>query len=161
MGRDGIGAAHDERGLLAEHPAVDPQFDLGVENLQERVEVAVACRGEERFDHRLLSSEVGVGFRRAAHAPSCSTGELLSRSFRTLEDTCDFREGHAEDVVEYKSEPLGGAQRVEHHLERQPDRVGDQDLLVGASRALERDYGVGNMHLPGFVAPRALRAHVK
>lgn len=46
-------------------------------------------------------------------------------------------EGEGEHVVQHEGEPLGGAQMFEHDQQRQPDRVGEQRLLlrVGAVRS--------------------------
>ncbi len=40
---------------------VGPQHDIWVEDRDERIEVAMVRRGEERVDHLPLPGEVGVG----------------------------------------------------------------------------------------------------
>ena len=53
-------AAKHERGVLAQDAAIDPEFDVGMEHGEERLEVAVACGGEERGHDLCLLCQVGV-----------------------------------------------------------------------------------------------------
>jgi hypothetical protein len=40
-------------------------------------------------------------------------------------------EGHREQVVQHEREPLGGSERLQHHEQRETDRVGQERLLLG------------------------------
>ena len=57
----------DQRGFLAQHAAVDPQFDAGIEHRDQGAEVAIARGGEERVDDLALSCEVRVRLGRASY----------------------------------------------------------------------------------------------
>jgi hypothetical protein len=46
----GCCASKNDGGFLAQHAAVDPEFDVWVEYREECVEVAIARGGEERVD---------------------------------------------------------------------------------------------------------------
>ena len=60
-----------------------------------------------------------------------------------MEDRRDVRKRHAEHVVQHERQPLGRSERVEHHEQRKPDRVGDQRLLLRVDAAFEADDGSG------------------
>ena len=51
----GLGAAKNERGSGAQHAAITPELDIGIEHGDERVEVAIARSGEERIDDPMSS----------------------------------------------------------------------------------------------------------
>jgi len=55
--------------------------------------------------------------------------ELTRRRDAALDDGGDLIEGDAEDVVEDEGDGLRGRECVEHDQEREPDRVGEQQLL--------------------------------
>ena len=61
VGRYGLRAAEDQRCVLAQQAAVDPQFDAGIEHRDQGVEVAIARGGEECANHLPLPGEVRVG----------------------------------------------------------------------------------------------------
>ena len=42
-----------------------------------------------------------------------------------------------------KGDALGRAERVQHHLQRDPDRIRDQRLILGAGLILGRDHRLG------------------
>ena len=142
MAGHGLGPAEDQRRLLAQ-TAIDPQFDLGIEDVQERIEVAITRRGEERVDDLPLSHDIRVGLRSALHAPSRAAGELLSRRFGTVESRGDVREWHRKDIVQHEGEPLRRRQRVKHDQEREPDGVGKQRLLLGVNAVVQVTTGSG------------------
>ena len=56
---DGLRSADRRRG--ARRGGVDPQHHVAVERGQQRVEVAVAGRGQERVDEPALAHEIGCG----------------------------------------------------------------------------------------------------
>ncbi len=100
--------AQHERDLRAQHAAIDPQFDIGVEHLKQGIEVAVARSGEERIDDTPLPREVTVRLRRVAQAPAGAAGELLGGRFGAVKGGGDVDERHAKDVVQHKRESLRG-----------------------------------------------------
>jgi hypothetical protein len=64
--------------------------------------------------------------------------------------------------VEDEGEPLGRGQGVQHHEEGQPDRVGEQRLVLGLETCLWTDDRVGQTGLEGLLAPPLPRAkHVQ
>jgi hypothetical protein len=64
--------------------------------------------------------------------------------------------------VQDERQPLGRGQRVEHHEEREADRVGQQGLVLGLELALKADDGVGDVHIQGLLASSPSRAqHVQ
>jgi NADH-quinone oxidoreductase subunit B len=69
----------------------------------------------------------------------------------------DLVEGQVEHVVQDERQPLGRSQRFEHHLQRQPDRVGQQRLILGARPVRTADDRVGHVHAEGLLAPRVAR----
>src|SRR6266704_2066458 len=77
VGRYGRRAAKNQRRFLAQHAAVDPKFDIGIEHRHQGIEVAIARGGEERADDLALSPDVRVWPGRAVHASPRSAGELL------------------------------------------------------------------------------------
>ena len=56
--------------------------------------------------------------------------ELTSRGRRASDDRGDLLERHPEHVVQDEGEALGRCQRLEHDEQREPDRVGQQRLVV-------------------------------
>src|SRR6185437_12014588 len=69
---------------------VDPERDVGIEHLHERVEIAAARGLEERLDHAPLRREVTVGLRCTANATPRSACELASRVGGALDDRSDL-----------------------------------------------------------------------
>jgi hypothetical protein len=78
-----------------------------------------------------LARQVTVWLRRVPDASPRAAGELLRGGFGAVESGTDVGEWHAEHVVQHEREPLGGSQRVEHHEQREPDRVGEERFLLG------------------------------
>ncbi len=64
--------------------------------------------------------------------------------------------------MQHEGEAFGGAERLEHHLQGQADRVGEQRLLLRVGRVLRADHRVGHPHLPRLLAAYPARAqHVQ
>ena len=132
--REGTAALEDHRRDAARtahrQPAagghVDAQDDVGVEHLQERLEVACAGGRQEGVDDLALTAEVGVGpRRRAAHAPPGAARQLPRGLGCAVDDRRDLVEGNGEHVVQHEGEPLGRRQRLEDDQEREADGVGE------------------------------------
>ncbi len=76
--KDRVRASHIDRRL--DRAAVDAQHHVGVEHLEEGVEVALAGGGEKRLDDFALACEVRVGCGcGAAYPAACAAGELSGR----------------------------------------------------------------------------------
>ena len=143
--------------------ALTPEYDLGVEHRQQRLEVAVARGVEERFDHpALLVQALGPGLRRSADPPTRPARELAGGGYAPLHDRRDLLERHSEHVVQHEREPLGGCQRLEHHQKRQSDRIGEQRLMLGIARSLVDDDRLGEPAVGQLLAAGLTRAqHVQ
>lgn len=92
---------------------------------------------QERLHNGALTSAVGAGGRvRALHAAARAAGELPRRHRRAPHDRGDLVERHAKDVVQDKSEPLGGVQRLQDDQQGRADGVSQQRVLlvIGATR---------------------------
>src|SRR6202035_2780936 len=112
--------------------ALAPEDDVGIEDREQGLEVAVARGREERLDDpALLAPAVGLGVARAPDASPRSARELTRRRDASLDDRRDLLERHAEHVVQYDREPLGRRERLEHDEHREADRVGEERLLLG------------------------------
>ena len=121
-------------------PSVGPEHDIGGEHRDERLEVAAARRGQERVHDLPLFGERGVRDRRGgAHPPAGAAGQLPGRRGRAVDDRGDLLERHREHVMQDERQPLGRAQRFEHHQQRQADRVREQRLVLGVD-------AVGGVH---------------
>ena len=149
--RDHLGAAED----LA--LAVGPEHDLGVEDGDERVEVAATCRGVEGVHDVPASGAVTRRRRRVLHAPAGAARELTGRVGRALEHHRDLVERHREHVVEDEREALGRAQGLEHHEHREADRVGELGLVGGVAVVTDDDR-VGNAHVERLLGSRPASA---
>jgi hypothetical protein len=103
-----------------------------------------------------VPQEVGVGERgRCLHPAAGAARELPRRGWGALDDRRDLIEWHGEDVVEDEGEPLGGSERVEDDEQRQPDRVGEQRLLLGVDAVLGADDRVGHVRAERLLGPGA------
>jgi hypothetical protein len=101
------------------------QHDLGVEHGDQRVEVTVPQRGQERVHHPPLASQVDLAGRgRALDPPPGPAGQLTGRGRGAFQDRGDFVERHGEDVVQDEGQAFGRGQGVEYHHQRRADRVG-------------------------------------
>jgi hypothetical protein len=130
-----------------------------MEDGDEGVEVARTSRSEEGIDHLALPIE--VRFRRwsvGAFDPSpCTTGELPRRIRCSADHGSDLIEWQLEHVVEYKGQPLGGCEGVEHDLESEADGVGEHRLLFWLEVPLGAYDWVWEMHLVRLLAPDVAR----
>jgi hypothetical protein len=98
---------------------------------EKRVEVALASGGEKGLDDLALRLHVRVrGGVPSADAPARAARELSRRRRRAADDGGDVVEGHAEQIVQHEGEPLRGREVLEHDEQRDPDRVGQHDLLL-------------------------------
>ena len=136
---------------------VSAQDDVGVEELEQPAEVAVAAGGDEGVDDLAVGGRgVAVGSLHAAAGPG---GELTGRGRRAVDDRGDVLEGHREDVVEDEREALGGLQRLEHDEQRGSHGVGGQGLAlrVGAVSSGWAITGSGRRPLSSASSRRRLR----
>jgi hypothetical protein len=63
-------------------------------------------------------------------------------------------DGDEHGEVAVARQPLGRGQCLQHHLQRQPDRVGQQHLILGAQLVRAADHRVGHVHAHGLFTPR-------
>ena len=64
--------------------------------------------------------------------------------------------------MEDEREPLGRVQRLQHNQQRQPDRVGQERLVLGIGAVGRIDDRVGHVHAERLLPPRGARAqHVQ
>ena len=114
---------------------VGAQHDVGVEDGEQRVEVALAGGREERVDELGLPQPVGVRSHvLSLHPASRAAGELPGGRCAAPDDRRDLVERHGEHVVQHEGDALGGRQRVEHDQQGEADGVGQQRLLLGIGR---------------------------
>ena len=160
----------DDRGRAAENlkRALDAevlaQNDIRIEHRDESIEITAARGREEGIDHLALTRQVGIGsgdLGALDPAPG-PAGELSRRLGRPIDHRRDLVERQLEHVMEDEGEPFGGGQRVEHDEKGQPDRVREQCLFLGLSRAVLADDGVGQVLLEELLAASVARAeHVQ
>ena len=134
------------------------RLDLGREDRDERVEVAITRRGEEGVDDLPLLHEIRVGLASAVHAPSRAAGELLSRRLGTVQSRGDVREWHRKDIMQHEGKSLRRRQRVEHHQKCKPNRVGEQRFLLGVDADAHSHHRVGHVKIRELLAPGLSRA---
>src|ERR687891_2718809 len=92
--------------------AVRSEHDIGVENGDERVEVALLRGRLESLDDPPLGGQVGVWNRgRTTHAAAGAAGELAGRLGGALHDGRDLLERYGEHVVQNEGQSLGRGQR--------------------------------------------------
>jgi len=121
------GAVH-RRGAAGQPGAFVAEHDLRVQHGDQRVEVTVPQRGQERVDDPPLPGQVDLAGRGRALDPAAGpAGQLAGGHGGALQDGGDVVEGHGEDVVQDEGEAFGRGQGVEHHHQRRADRVGQQD----------------------------------
>ena len=94
LAEPGVGAADLLRGVARQLAALDAQDDVGIEQLEQRLEVASASRAEERIHPFALASEVrfGLGRRSADPAPGAAR-QLPGGLGRAADDRRDLGEG--------------------------------------------------------------------
>jgi hypothetical protein len=115
--------------MIGQCRTVGADHHLGVEDGEQRREIAFAQRGQIGFDHLPLAREVWLA-RRAAHAATGTAGELASGSLALAEDGRDGVERHAEHLVQHERQALGWGERLEHDQQREPDGVGHDRLVL-------------------------------
>ena len=143
---------------------VGAQHDVGVQDRDEALEVTVTGGGEEGVDDAALLVQVRVRRRGGAlDAAAGAAGELARGGRGAVDQRADLVEGHGEHVVQDEGEPLGGRERLEHDQQGEPDRVGEQRLVLGVDGVGAVDQRVGDAHLlQRRLAPRRARAqHVQ
>ena len=144
--------------------AVGAEHDVRVEHGHEAVEIALAGGGEVGVDDCPLADHVGVRRRRrVAHAAPGAACELAGRLRRAVDHRRDLVEWHREHVVQHEREPFGRAERVEHDLQRDPDGVRQQRLVLGVGPGHRRaDERLRNEGVQRLLAARPARAeHVQ
>ena len=134
LARDVPGTAPFHRSGLGPRAAVDSVHHVRVQDGDQRIEVAVAGGGEESVNGRPLSGQVAIAGRRrgAADAAPGPAGELAGRLRRALDDRGDLIEWHVEHVVQHVRQPFRRAERLHDDQQPEPDRVGEQRLVLGA-----------------------------
>ena len=111
--------------------AVRPEHHIWVKGREKRVEVPSARSREEGVDNFSLASEVGDASRvRSLNPAACAARELPCRSLGTAHDRSDLVERQVEHVVQHERETLGGIQGLEHHEQRETDRVGELRFVL-------------------------------
>jgi len=143
--------------------AVRADHDVRIQHGDQRLEVASSGCGEERVDHPALAGEVSVRGRSCPlHPAPASTRELPRRRRRAPGDRRDLVERDAEHVVQHERQPLGRRQRFEDNEQRQPDRIGQDGLVLGVDPVRATDDRVGHADVERLLAPRSPRAqHVE
>ena len=112
---------------------VGSQQDVGVEHGHEGVEVAGPSSREEGIHDRTLASGIALGgCGLGALDPATGSARQLPRCLRSAaHHGPDLVEGQVEHVVEHEGQALWGREGVEHDLEGEADRVGQERLLFG------------------------------
>ena len=108
-------------------------------------------------DRREAQMTVLVGYGQTPQPPPRAAGELLSGRFRALKRAGDVGEWHAEDVVEHKRQSLGRSELLEHHEQRETNRLGQQHVVLRIVRLIEAHHGVRNVDR-GLFGPGPARA---
>ena len=102
--------------------AVGSEYDIGIKNGDERVEVAVPGRGKERLDDLPLGGEVRIWSRSGtAYATPRTARKLAGCLGRALHDRRDLLERHREHVVQHERQSFGRSQCFEHDQQRKAD----------------------------------------
>jgi hypothetical protein len=133
--RDRLGAAglRDARVRPGGRGRVRSDDDVGVEQAEERLEVAGLGRGDEGVHELPLTRERDVRGRRAGTANPLpgAAGELPRGGRRPFHDRGDVPEREPERIVEDECEALQRRQPVEDDEQRQSDRIGEERLSLG------------------------------
>ena len=88
-------------------------------------------------------------------SPTRAAGQHLGRDGAALDEGGDFGVGQREDVVQHECEPFGGRERVEHHQQREADRLTEHRLVCGISPGCRRLDCVQYRPRERFLTPRA------
>jgi len=91
-------------------------------------------------------------------APPGAAGQLPSGVGRAVDDGRYLVERDTEHVVQHEREPLGGGERLEHHQQREADRVGQERFVLGVGLVREAHDRVGHARAQGVpqATPRVL-----
>ena len=114
------------------------RIDVRVEHRQQPGEVAAARSREEGIDGGPLVRPVRIGSLSCSldpDPPAGPAGELAGRGRRAPDDLGNLVEGHGEHVVEDERDALGRCQLLEDHQQGEPDRVGQDGLVLGIDAA--------------------------
>ena len=155
---DGVRA--DDRRMCerAVGAGVDASTTSGSSSSSEGVEVPLPGGAEEGVDDPLLLGEPSIGLRvRALHPPAGAARELACGLRAAADDRRDLVEGQREHVVQDEREPFGGSERLEHDVEGEADAVGDQSLVLGRGRAVDRHDRLGHPRADELLAARPPR----
>jgi hypothetical protein len=79
----------------------------------------------------------------ALQPASSATGELTDRVRGAVHDRGDLGIGHGEQVMQDEHHTLDGAERVKHHKQRGPDRLGEKRVLFGVELLVSRRHRLG------------------
>ena len=110
---------------------VEPEDDLGVQDLDDRLHIAVPHGSHERVHRLPLPDRVGLDLvGRLSDAAAPTARQLASGGRGPVHDRRDLLERHREDVVQDERHPLRRRQLFEHALQSQPHRLADQRLLL-------------------------------
>ena len=104
--------------------AVAEQHDIGVEQGEQRVDVA-AARGRQQLHQQVRAGRRNLGRSGGADLAAGPAGDLAAVVLRLADGGGDLRERLAEHVGEQEHGPLGGRERVEHDEEAERQRFGD------------------------------------
>jgi hypothetical protein len=108
------------------------RHDVGVQHRDQSPKVALPGGGEEGVDDGPLTSQVGVRRRRGAADPASGpAGKLPGRLRRALDEHSDLVERDGEHVVQHERDAFCRVQSVENDLQRDPNGVGEQGLVLG------------------------------
>jgi hypothetical protein len=112
-------------GTEAHGELVGSEDHVGVEQPEQRVELALAGRGKEGVNDLALARQTGPGCGDALQPASGATRELTDRVRGAIHDRRDLGKRHGEEVMQDEHHPLGRAERVEHDKQRRADRLGE------------------------------------
>jgi hypothetical protein len=101
--------------------------------------------------------DIAIGGMRAPHPSASPARELAGGGGGAIDQGTDLLEGQVEHVVQHEGEPLGWGQPVQHHQQREADRVGE-DGLVGRGGHVAADDRIGDVHARRVLRPRCARA---
>jgi len=122
---DGLAGGRDLASAVADHD------DVGIEQVNQRRQIARGRRRGERLDHAAVLGRVGLRpAGTVADVASGTGGELADGPGRAADDVRHLVEGEAEEVVEDERSPFGWGQGLHHHQDCVADLVGE-GYLVG------------------------------
>ena len=98
-----------------------------------------------------------VGNLRAAHPAASPARELAGGGGGAVDEGGDLLEGQVEQVVQHERESLSRRERIQHHQQREADRVGE-DSLVGRGGHIAADDRIGDVHPRRVLRPGRARS---